>query len=238
MLTKVTITGADDATDVGALIDLTAEFPFVEWGILVSLRAEGGSRFPSRTWIDRFVTKAVDESLNTSMHICGQWVRDLLRGRLDWNVLPEVRLVADRVQINTHAQEHISTCAALDWIQEHAAKQFIFQLDNVNNHVFDAAAYQRLNVAGLFDCSHGAGTLPDQWPMVCDNRKYGYAGGLGPANVVEQVNTLNRLRLGPGLLQTPYWIDMEGRVRDEEEHLDLAKVRKVLESCTPLVNQK
>jgi hypothetical protein len=186
-----------------------------------------------------FAEKVENKEVSVSMHVCGQWVRDLLRGKLEWNILPpDIWAVAGRVQINTHAQEHISTCAAIDWIARHRHKQFIFQLDQVNDHIFDAASYCKLSVAGLFDCSHGAGTLPDQWPMVCDNRKYGYAGGLGPANVVEQVNTLNRLRLGPGLLETPYWIDMEGRVRDEEEHLDLVKVRKVLESCVPLVNQK
>ena len=41
-LNRVTITGADDNTPVEALNDLAAEFPFVEFGILVSRAREGG----------------------------------------------------------------------------------------------------------------------------------------------------------------------------------------------------
>lgn len=52
MLERVTITGADDSTDISQLVELSQEFPFVEWGILVSRRSEGGPRFPSREWID------------------------------------------------------------------------------------------------------------------------------------------------------------------------------------------
>ena len=137
-MTNVTITGADDNTPISALVDLSAEFPFVEWGILVSKRQEGGFRFPSKAWIDQFSRRAAVGKLAASMHVCGEWVRRILRGTMDWTELPEVRIVADRVQINTHAEEHISTSAALDWFAARNAKEFIMQLDGVNDIVFDA----------------------------------------------------------------------------------------------------
>ena len=37
-LTKVTLTGADDFTDPKRLIEISREYPFVEWGILFSLK--------------------------------------------------------------------------------------------------------------------------------------------------------------------------------------------------------
>ena len=64
MLNKVTITGADDETPIVALIELSAKFPFVEWGILVSLKSEGGPRFPSRVWMDAFSTAAAEKVLS------------------------------------------------------------------------------------------------------------------------------------------------------------------------------
>lgn len=233
-MNRVTITGADNNTPVSALVDLSAEFPFVEWGILVSMRQEGGYRFPSKYWMERFSTKAADNRLAVSMHVCGEWVRRILRGHMDWNGLPEVRIVADRVQLNTHAEEHVSCVSMFDWMAQRSAKQFIIQLDGVNDHLLDAALARRINAVGLFDCSHGAGVLPADWPAPQHHNVYtGYAGGLGPENVADQIYKIDQAHYGT--LQAGWWIDMEGRVRDSEEKLDLEKVRRVLETCAPLI---
>ena len=53
----------------------------------------------------------------------------------------------------------------------------------------------------------------------------GYAGGLGPDNVVEQVQKISQ-HVDPS---ASIWIDMERRVRsDDDKWLDLGKVRTVL----------
>ena len=44
-LQYVTMTGADESVDPKALIELSKEFPFVEWGILIG--SQSGMRFPS-----------------------------------------------------------------------------------------------------------------------------------------------------------------------------------------------
>lgn len=75
---RVTITGADDKTSIADILELSAEFSFVEWGILVSHRQEGTYRFPSRDWIDRFKEAAFNAKLQVSTHLCGRWVRELL----------------------------------------------------------------------------------------------------------------------------------------------------------------
>ncbi len=232
-MNRVTLTGADDRTPIEALVDLSQEFPFVEWGILVSEKQEGGPRFPGKEWMETFAMRGSDEKLQVSMHVCGAWVRQMLRGQLDWNRLPEIRIVADRVQVNTHAEEHITTVAALDWMAGRGNKQFIVQLDAVNDHFFDGAVARKLNVAGLFDLSHGAGVLPDSWPALRHAGIYhGFAGGLSPDNVVDQVAKITDTVTG----SLPFWIDMEGRIRTDEE-FDLSKVRRVLELCAPLVNE-
>lgn len=230
-MNRVTITGADDNTPISALVHLGAEFPFVEWGILVSKKQEGEFRFPSRSWQERFAWASRETPV--SMHVCGEWVRQLLRGALLWSDLPaDIRIAAGRIQINTHAEEHVSTVAAFDWMEERNNKQFIIQLDGVNDHILDAAVARKLNVAGLFDCSHGAGLLPKDWPKPRNYKVlYGYAGGLGPENVTEQVSKIKDEILG----SLEFWIDMEGRVRNNQGHLDLAKVRRVLEACKPLI---
>ena len=51
--------------------------------------------------------------------------------------------------------------------------------------------------------------------------------------MVEQVAKITDTVTG----SLPFWIDMEGRVRTDEV-FDLAKVRRVLELCAPLVSNE
>jgi hypothetical protein len=220
-LNKVTITGADDSTSIPQLIDLSEEFPFVEWGILVSRRQEGSYRFPSREWMGRLTD--VSDRLQLSMHICGGWVRQIFVGELHWSDLPDLLHCCQRLQINTHAERHASTVALLSQLESQKDKQIIFQWDGVNDHLIYAALAHGLNVAALFDTSGGAGILPTEWPAQTTKFPCGYAGGLGPGNVVENIRKIE------SLCSAPYWIDMERRVRTHDDSaLNMDAVKEVL----------
>lgn len=228
-LKRVTITGADDSTDISQLMDLSTEFPFVEWAILVSRAQEGGFRFPSRRWITDFCVAAEDSAVpvHISTHICGRFVRELLVGKLNWNDVPVCLDVGERAQINTHAEEHQYGPGLIACMEARRHKEFIFQLDGVNEHLTGVVSEGGFSVSGLYDTSHGAGILPSGWPSRTGLLWYGYAGGLGPENVAEQ---LPIIEMAAGGLQ--YWIDMERRVRtDDDRALDMAKVRPVLEQA-------
>jgi hypothetical protein len=224
-LKRVTITGADDSTSIQALAELSAEFPFVEWGILVSAKHEGSFRFPGRDWIERFAAVASLRKLSVSTHVCGRWVREMFTGVLDWRDLPSCLDVCQRVQINTHAEAHISTTGLLKSLFDQKEKEFIFQWDGINNHLtYTALAYGSI-VSALFDTSGGAGVLPDHWPIPAKEFWCGYAGGLGPKNVVSEVHRIQRV------CKKPFWIDMERQVRTEDDSaLDLQAVRSVLQA--------
>lgn len=233
MLHTVTITGADSGTDIGELVSMSREFPFVEWAILVSRNNFDTPRWPSRDWIREFSAVAAHERMKVAMHLCGGWVRELLTGDLDFGEVPlGLFRVCQRIQINTHAQKHL---AIYDFFLQlgdmPVNKQFIFQIDGVNDHLAYAAKHLGLNAVGLFDTSHGAGVLPDAWPFMTDRLDCGFAGGLGPENVVAE---FERIVVAAG--DRPFWIDMERRVRSEDDSvLDMAKVRTVLELMAPHV---
>jgi hypothetical protein len=238
-LKKVTITGADDSTDIQELVALSAEFPFAEWGILVSQTSEGRYRFPSRAWIDRFCSAALDHKLQLSTHVCGRWVRRMFTGDLDWMDLPDIIQITQRVQINTHAEPHVSTTGLIRSLSEcdsigiarATPREFIFQWDGVNNHLTFAAHAYGLKCAALFDTSGGAGVLPTDWPMPAREFWCGYAGGLSADNVSEQIKKIE------SVCDRDYWIDMERRVRTEDDSaLDMSKVRQVFQLSQPVVS--
>src|SRR5207247_1525389 len=80
-LTAVTITGADNNTEATRLEELSAEFPFVEWGILLSSAkpSKGRRRFPSVEWIEKvFSMRLLRPRL--AGHVCGDWAKQIFLG--------------------------------------------------------------------------------------------------------------------------------------------------------------
>src|SRR4051812_4292848 len=81
LLNKVTVTGADDSTDINKMVEIQEKYPFVEWGILLSKKyslKDGVGRFPSKAWLNSLISYA--GKLTLSGHICGDWVEETLLG--------------------------------------------------------------------------------------------------------------------------------------------------------------
>lgn len=225
MIKTVTITGADDSIDEIRLVDLQNEFPFVEWGILVSRKQYGNFRFPSIDWIDDLVDQ--HEHLRLSMHLCGAFVREFLQGNFRFqNEVKRLFDAVSRIQINTHGEPHQTVPKSIiDFMCSHPTKEFIFQYDNANTNFIHEVLAETTNGSVLFDLSHGTGLLPNQWPKPIAGIKCGYAGGLSPDNLAEQIRSIENL-----VADTPIWIDMETHVRSNmDSQFDLNKVRKCLE---------
>lgn len=260
MIDRVTITGADDSIRPEQLIPLTEEFPFVEWGILASenntFKAGGSNRYPSPRWIADLqgVAESTGALRHLALHINGRWVRDMLLGNLS---LPTNLLHCFlRVQLNFHAER--TTCdpekfARVLTSSVFTGREFIFQLDGAHGNRHLDAAYDEevFGCSGLFDESGGAGLLPPEWPSpifiemdpgehgegVQYHAYHGYAGGLGPDNLAEQIPRILKAAAGTEhTLEGRIWIDMETRVRSRnDQQFDLNLVRKCLEIASKFV---
>lgn len=243
MITKVTITGADDSVHPKELVELQKEFPFAEWGILMSgstLRIPAQPRFPSVDWLTCLFhvnqsSKSLGTPLNLSAHLCGSYVKDLLKGDASFftNHIDVVGMFK-RVQINTHGVPHKFDKDAFVKVLRVLPFEFIFQIDNANEDlVMCAADAKNIKYSGLYDLSHGAGILPEAWPKPSETFKCGYAGGLGPDNLDEQIGLIGGLTIGREI-----WIDMETKVRSDNDYeFDLDKVRKCLEISAKYVGK-
>ena len=94
-LERMTVTGADDMTNVRGMIELSKEYRFLEWGILFPL--SGGSRFPTSEWLAHLLEEKGKTPMNLSAHLCGGDLDDALENKSKIN-LDEFK----RIQLNFH----------------------------------------------------------------------------------------------------------------------------------------
>ncbi len=226
-LNRVTMTGADDSVKQRDLADLSEEFPFVEWGILLSASSAGGARFPSLGWL---MDLARAPRMNLSFHVCGRWVREICGGNwtpLFTNIGPGLDL-GRRIQLNFHSYEHLLAPGFIEAAKKRCQKhdwQVIFQCDGVNDHLVSSAYDAGLDAVPLYDKSGGVGVVPCKWPSAMRGIYSGYAGGLGPNNLATELPAIAKAA-GEG----QFWIDMETKVRSQDNRaFDLAAVRRCLE---------
>ena len=223
IIDRITVTGADDSTQHIFLFEVAKNFPMVEFGILVSRNSYGCPRFPSQLWLKRLndlykiysifshINPYVYKLPQLSCHLCGQMVRDLCsEGNISFK--DEIPIdIFNRIQLNFHSYLHlISRNKFVEALQKFPEKQFIFQFDGVNDEILEVAKDAGINAVPLFDKSGGAGIVPGEWPI--RNGYSGYAGGLSPENIDEQMKKIS-LVAQPGMI----WIDAETRLRSRSD---------------------
>lgn len=249
ILDRVTISGADDRVKPQDLLELSNEFPFVEWGILFSHHYRGGvPRFPSWEWVGQLMDS--DADFFASAHLCGAYARSVFIGEALWNeqLLESARLF-DRVQLNFYpkgmmgglAGKGEKLFAGLDQLE---ASEIIWQMDGINDQLFFdvASKYERVKVVPFFDRSNGRGLEQTTWPAPIFPR-CGFAGGLRPENVAlcldRLARTLDQIYREERWSRSPLrtWIDVETGVRTEGDVFSLDKARAFLEAAKPFVTK-
>lgn len=238
-LDRVTMTGADDSVSPRQLATISEEFPFVEWGILLSRSSTGRPRFPSLDWLrELHRIMAPRPAMQLSFHVCGRWVRNICEG--NWTPLfcnaPGLTQMIRRarIQLNFHAYTHLLGPKFIPEAlqrQKERGFQIIFQCDGVNDHLVSNAIDDGLDAVPLYDKSGGAGISPGEWPRAMTGIYSGYAGGLGPDNLETELAEISK-----GAQGSRIWVDMETKIRSQNNRqFDLDAVRKCLAIASPHV---
>lgn len=237
-LTQVTITGADDGTNVSALKDLSLEFPFVEWGILFSMSKQGSARFPTEDWLESL---KLATGVNLSAHLCGQWVVTLTNpdGSFTFrDYLGGIYKIFQRMQLNMTDDRFMTLDFGMLSKRILDVPEVILQTKRkFLRHEWLRllnAEHQQPAFSLLYDVSGGKGVTPKGWTKPMDGIHCGLAGGLNPDNLAKQLESMNSLI---GEDQNPIWIDMESGIRTDDK-FDLTKVRQCLEIAKPYVTQE
>src|SRR6202008_3657964 len=231
----VTITGADSRIDIDHLMFLSEKYRFVEWGILFSPSRQGSSRYPNMLWVEDLILRTMSNSQrrkiqpNLSAHLCGDYTREYITtGRMDM-AFANLRDVMfgktfSRFQLNFNSNKY-PVCKEFYESLERMGTTIILQHNQANHDMCEKVITEikNRNIHFLYDGSGGRGVAPDQWKTPVKNHFTGYAGGLNPDNLEEQLIKINEV-VGDGEI----WIDAETGLRTDEE-LDLKKVIKFLE---------
>ncbi len=224
MLTRVTITGADDRVDPEQLVALSVEYPFAEWGVLFSQKRAGTPRYPTHDWREKLCQAVRGTGTKLSAHVCGAWKNDT------WT-LPDLDPAFARMQLNGFDGQQGWAIAAM---VTHDSYQFIYQardLEALDRAVVFAAECPRGRVEALFDPSAGRGITTTVWPRPGSRPiPIGFAGGISHRNVESVLADI-----GKG--DAPYWIDMETGVRSDDNVFDVSLAHHVLRLAAPFVEK-
>ncbi len=233
---KVTITGIDQFTSRVRLAMIQRAHPFVEWGVLLSeTKAGKDNRYPPVEWINDTMAHSLGavRDLNLSGHVCGAWARDIANGGREFvDTHPMWLGKFQRLQLNiSHVLDKIYPHSDLyKGLEAIVGPRVIIQLrDDSLWYTIMTPLMDKVDI--LFDCSGGRGLLPECWPRPSLDGvlrpNFGYAGGLKPENLKEQIEAIQMASEGQ-----PVWIDVESGVRTDEV-LDLDKVETFLDIAAP-----
>ncbi|OJW42414.1 MAG: hypothetical protein BGO50_01395 [Rhodanobacter sp. 67-28] len=212
----ITLTGADERTDVAVLLELLAAHPTLEIGLLYSATPENRNRYPSLDWLHATARALAGRC---AIHVCGL----LARAQLKAGELNDLVRHANRVQVNGDVgRDELPALAS----RVHAL------ITQYNSRITDlslatGSGHHQL----LVDASGGRGIGPNQWRRPDTPKRVGFAGGLGPHNLVEQIERILPVAEGD------WWIDMEESLRCED-WFDLSRARAVLASWERILRER
>ena len=229
MLEILTFTGIDQETDLDHVEAIQGRHPSVEFAVLIGSQTGGSNPIFPPMKVIRNVKRLPGRK---ALHLCGVFARSAVDGygpQLD--DLANLVQGFDRVQINIHADGIFPPMPnALDTGYTRTRAPFAAFLAATDCQVilqhrepWETAPYWHDRVEYLFDRSEGGGReFFNEWPPPPkDGKRWGYAGGMGPANIGTALAFVKQ-HSGARL-----WLDMERNVRSSMYFLDLGKVQDV-----------
>lgn|SRR3990167_9423329 len=204
----ITLTGVDERTTWPQISELI--YGGAEIGILYKFSPDGRNRYPRLSWILDILDEAGE---HCAVHICGNRARtQLLAGKLHQSIAK-----AKRVQVNGALLP-----SDLAKICGYCNQEVITQHCNKNDILRFLTSVPGSNHALLVDGSGGRGITPDCWNRPRTAKQVGFAGGLGPDNLATELPKIAAVAIGD------WWIDMEGKLRDDD-WFDVSKAKRCLE---------
>ena len=219
--------GADDSVEPAQLKEISEKHGWVEWGVLFRDEKAGTPRYASAKWLAELGRVNAARQMRLAGHLCANKVDELLSGDTTFVSKLHHEVGFQRVQVNATAAngadvsmfaQEAGALRCVDSLKQAMQAlpgvEFILQRNEQTRPLWEPfvnLASPPPNVSFLFDESMGLGVASSSWATPPPTHiTFGYAGGLGPANLGEQLNRIAETAPGRTL-----WVDMETGVRSK-----------------------
>lgn len=261
-LYSVTITGISQENDIDELLNLSRRYPWLEWGVLLSESAMGRKpRYPNAEFVQELFEQAnrasegVVHPFRFAAHLCGTTMRKFVTGITpkyddygEW-IEPfgiseqQANFLFGRVQVNFNStRENFGTTTMKRMIEgwyEGFDGNLITQHNKSNTWVWEAIQEEEIKMNALrahhvlHDASGGRGKELDDLPQPIAGVLNGYAGGIGPRNIVTVLQ-----RLDHHIPRGYVWIDMESGVRDDNDQMNMPAIHHMLNELSMIIQDQ
>ena len=234
----ITCSGTNETTPIPELLQLLSEFPRAEIGVQVSNK-KGAFGTPRYDWIHALWRECSERKrvINAALHVNLQWVEKfgqaVIAPELDEflklnniNGLPFFQRVQLNFKIGREAAPDEDKLSVA--IRHYSRQHFILSYNESNKRLIHEMYVRAIDFDCLYDESFGAGIVPAERkaPVYIDVLQ-GYAGGINPDNVAEELNKI--IVTDPkGYCLKGFYIDAHKGLEDENTHFDLNKCRTYL----------
>lgn len=231
LVNQISFIGVDERTDIDKMFYLQKQSKLpLEFGVLYSPSKNGkANRYPTHEWSKNFARINQHVHIKKSLHLCGQSVKNFLD---DPESMRSLWFFYDRIQLNFSMSEYKNypleqklveamfiTLRPLILQHNNSKDKFLREfMQNQSKHC------HLLHV--LFDASGGRGQVIENVQQAFENIYCGYAGGIGPETVKNIVEKVEEVNVGTN---NQYYIDMESKIRDDNDWFSLDKCASVIE---------
>lgn len=210
-LKTITFTGVDAQTDISLLPKEGAEY-----GFLYSMKQSQVTENHRYMKLEEIKSRAEilhSRGYKLALHICGRKATEQIVKK-DKELLHLIKIF-DRVQVNGSP-----SISDIEEICSHLPeKEIITQHHSKNAYLLDVKSS---NHSILLDNSGGRGIYNgNDWDIPATQKKIGFAGGISIENVLDVVSMLEKV------FTRGYWIDMEGKIRTQDDYFDIQKIKDI-----------
>jgi len=246
-IVKVSMIGANEYLPAGDVVDFLRAYPMAEIGIGVS-RGKGACGTPRfdyvmslrRAYMKKYVP---GETGTVALHINGNgkdgdagWPVQLSDGKIPNSLCKMAKFPGMSVQLNHYGysfrpENAPKLVGVFDLLRTYFAPKMRLILSYCDKTAPFVHAFFKepdtidMDCDILYDASFGNGRMTGEYrPPLYPYVRQGYAGGLGPENILAELDKINAAQTNPN---APIWIDAEGKLKsDDGKTLDLVKAEK------------
>ena len=219
-LKTMVCSGINEKNDITDAIDFLKKYKNAEFGVQCSPK-KAGYHTPRFEWLQELLNKLNEQKIENkiALHLNEGFVVSFCDGKIPGEILDLLNIghAVGRLQLNfkigreAFANGKIPNIKTLKKTMETVVLHPIILSASQSNLSFIHKAYhQNLKFDVLYDDSFGEGIAPHmRKPPLFKDVFQGYAGGLSPENVVEELSKIEKLAKGS------VFIDAEGKLKQD-----------------------